>query len=180
MTPPPSHNSHPPRFSDPPEEPALEAVEEEAPIPTSRVKDDSEMDITPMIDMTFLLLIFFIVCSKMDPGAAITLPPARHGEPVATKDAIVFTIAGSETEAVIYKGKGINPGEQLNGSSPVEKEAAAAAYVEERLAGNPNIKDVLIMADSGVKHRDVALVMKAVGSVETEGNQLHVAVMETR
>ena len=62
----------------------------------------------------------------------------------------------------------------------LKKEAEAAAYVEEQLGRNPNIKDVLIMADGLVKHRDVALVMKAVGSVETEGNQLHVAVMETR
>jgi biopolymer transport protein ExbD len=176
----PSQNSYSSRFAAPPEPPALAAIEEEAPIPKSRVKDDSEMDITPMIDMTFLLLVFFIVASKMDPGAAIRLPPARHGNAVATKDSIIFTIAGSETESFIYKGKGIDPAAQLNGATPVEKEAEAAAYVEEQLGKNPNIKDVLIMADGVVKHRDVALVMKAVGSVETEGNQLHVAVMETR
>jgi biopolymer transport protein ExbD len=180
MTPFPSRNSHPPRTDEPPEAPALEALEEEAPVPKSRVKDDSEMDITPMIDMTFLLLIFFIVCSKMDPGAAIHLPPAKHGEAVTTKDAIIFTIAGTETESFIYKGKGIDAGNQLAGASPVEKEAEAAAYVEQQLAQNANIKNVVIMADAGVKHRDVALVMKAVAAVETEGNQLHVAVMETQ
>jgi biopolymer transport protein ExbD len=175
-----SSNSHPAQTAAPPEEPALEAVEEEAAMPKSRVKDDSEMDITPMIDMTFLLLIFFIVCSKMDPGATINLPPAKHGEAVADKDAVVFTIAGTDAEAFIYKGKGVNPGALLTGSTPVEKEAEAAAYVEEQLAKNPNIKDVLIMADAGVKHRDVALVMKAVGAVQTEDKQLHVAVMETQ
>jgi hypothetical protein len=34
------------------------------------------------------------------------------------------------------------------------------------------------MAEADVKHRDVALVMKAVGMAQTEGKQLHVAVME--
>ncbi len=177
MSLPPSHNSHPTPPT-PPEEPAREAIEEEAAMPRSRVEEDSEMDITPMIDMTFLLLIFFIVCSKMDPGATVTLPPAKHGDAVATKDAIIFTIAGGETEASIYKGKGVDQANLLTGASPAEKETEVAAYVEERVAGNPNIRDVLIMAGSEVKHRDVSLVMKAVGMAQTDGNQLHVAVME--
>ena len=42
-------------------------------------QDDSEMDITPMIDMTFLLLIFFLVASKMDRSNEVRLPPAEHG-----------------------------------------------------------------------------------------------------
>lgn len=133
-----------------------------------------------MIDMTFLLLIFFIVCSKMDPGATVSLPPAKHGDAVATKDAIIFTIAGGDTEAYIYKGKGIDPANLLNGTTPAEKEAEVAAYVEECVAKNPQITDVLIMAGSEVKHRDVSLVMKAVGMAQTDGNQLHVAVMEIR
>ncbi len=32
-----------------------------------------------MIDIVFLLLIFFLVASKMDESAAVRLPPARHG-----------------------------------------------------------------------------------------------------
>lgn len=148
--------------------------------PRPRRDDDTEMDITPMIDMTFLLLIFFIVCSKMDPGATVSLPPAKHGDAVATKDAIIFTIAGGDTEAYIYKGKGIDPANLLNGTTPAEKEAEVAAYVEECVAKNPQITDVLIMAGSEVKHRDVSLVMKAVGMAQTDGNQLHVAVMEIR
>ena len=39
--------------------------------------EDTEMDITPMIDITFLLLIFFIVSSKMDPSANVPLPAAK-------------------------------------------------------------------------------------------------------
>ena len=47
-------------------------------MPRKRRFDDAEMDITPMIDITFLLLIFFLVASKMDEGA--TLDAARGEE----------------------------------------------------------------------------------------------------
>ena len=44
-----------------------------------RNKDDGELDITAMIDVTFLLLAFFVVVSKMDPQAAVDLPRASYG-----------------------------------------------------------------------------------------------------
>ena len=45
-----------------------------------RRREDAEMDITPMIDIVFLLLIFFLVASKMDEAAAVRLAarPARR------------------------------------------------------------------------------------------------------
>jgi biopolymer transport protein ExbD len=178
MAPPHSENSHPidARFLDP--EPAVEAVEEEALMPASRVRDDSEMDITPMIDMTFLLLIFFVVCSRMDPGSAVSLPPARHGETLATDNAVVFTVSVNGDETLIFRGKGEDLANLLQGATPGEREMEVARYVEERVGQNPSITDVVIMAEAGVKHRDVALVMKAAAAAQTAGNQLHVAVME--
>ena len=47
--------------------------------------EDTEMDITPMIDCTFLLLIFFLLTFKADEGATIPLPPAKYGIPVSAK-----------------------------------------------------------------------------------------------
>lgn len=160
--------------------PALEAVEEEAGLPRRRVADDSEMDITPMIDMTFLLLIFFIVASRMEESASVKLPPAQHGNAVSTEGAIVFTIGGEQEDAQIFKGEGKDPARLLSASDTEGKEAEVAAYVEEQVAGDPSIQNVVIMAEAGVKHRDVALVMKAVGLAQTEGSQLHVAVLEMR
>ena len=57
-----------------------------------KLSTDFEMDITPMIDMTFLLLIFFLVASKMDRSVEVKLPPARHATAVATRDAVIVTI----------------------------------------------------------------------------------------
>ena len=44
------------------------------PLMPERNTEDAEMDITPMIEITFLLLIFFLVASKMDSPASGELP----------------------------------------------------------------------------------------------------------
>ena len=45
-----------------------------------REMGDDELDITPMIDIVFLLLAFFVVVSKMDPKPAVDLPIAKYGK----------------------------------------------------------------------------------------------------
>ena len=45
-----------------------------------------------MIDITFLLLIFFLVATRMDPRANIELPKARTGAAVSARNAVVFTV----------------------------------------------------------------------------------------
>lgn len=138
------------------------------------------MDITPMIDMTFLLLIFFIVAGRIDDSASVDLPRARHGDGVPTDTAVVFTIGGGQDNAQIFKGEGKNPASLLAAGDTAGKEAEIAEYVEEIVANDPAIRNVVILAEAGVKHRDVALVMKAVGLVQLEGSQLHVAVKQMR
>ena len=55
--------------------------------------DDAEMDITPMIDVTFLLLIFFLVCSSPDQQNSVDLPKARYGTGVDKKNSVVITVS---------------------------------------------------------------------------------------
>ena len=70
------------------------AAEEEPPIRIRRKRnDDDEMDITPMIDITFLLLIFFLVAAKMESQGALELPPARYGTPVSAKNSVVLIVS---------------------------------------------------------------------------------------
>ena len=40
--------------------------------------DEEDLDITPMIDMTFLLLIFFMVTSTMKPDEVLDIPRSVH------------------------------------------------------------------------------------------------------
>ena len=59
-------------------------------------QSDDEMDITPMIDITFLLLIFFLVASTPDRQTAVDLPTARFGRGVSQNNAV---ITGTERDA---------------------------------------------------------------------------------
>ena len=61
-----------------------------------RSEYDAELDITPMIDVTFLLLIFFMVTSTMQPDEALDIPTSVHGLGVEANSAILITISAGE------------------------------------------------------------------------------------
>ena len=46
---------------------------------TRKRGEEAELDITPMIDVTFLLLIFFMVTSTMQGKPDLDVPPVKHG-----------------------------------------------------------------------------------------------------
>jgi biopolymer transport protein ExbD len=148
------------------------------PLVRPRKAEEAEMDITPMIDCTFLLLIFFLVASRMDAPLAIDLPPAKHGTAVVMKDSIILTVAkGPSDQAQIYKGDGVDAKNLIEGGNPVEQEDALIRYVEQQANTSPPKRNVLIKGEKGVLHRDIARVAKAAGKAEVE--QLYVAVLET-
>jgi len=135
------------------------------------------MDITPMIDITFLLLIFFLVAAKMETQAAVDLPPARYGRPVAGKNAVVLIVSQQGQNVVVTTGHG----EQITGDDLLEQEAKITEYVEAGLGGRKpfeSAKDnVLIKAERDIKQREVARVAKAAGKAQ-EGQLLYIAVLE--
>ncbi|TVS21118.1 MAG: biopolymer transporter ExbD [Planctomycetaceae bacterium] len=156
--------------------------EEMQPLLRSKTYDDSEMDITPMIDMTFLLLIFFLVASKMDPSAAISLPPARYGMPIVEKGAVIITLAlGQDGSAIVYAANGLIPDALVDGSDIEAQEDEIAAYVEQELmqSGAERKENVLIKAERGIKHREVARITRAATRPEGVG-QLYIAVLEVQ
>jgi hypothetical protein len=78
--------------------------------------EDEEVDITPMIDITFLLLIFFVVTSKMDPTQTGRIPPATQGWSVSAKDsAVLFVSPGTGDTAIVrdVTGKEFSSDEEL-------------------------------------------------------------------
>ena len=142
--------------------------------------DDDEMDITPMIDITFLLLIFFLVASKMDESVSLELPPARHGHSVGNRNAVVISITaeGPDGGAKIYKGEK----ETEFVGDAIQQEEEITEYVQQELTDNlKKLNYVVIKAEQNVKHGDVSRVAKAVGKAEVpeEKQQLYVAVMES-
>jgi len=160
----------------------LDEVEEERPeaLKPRRQLEDTEMDITPMIDITFLLLIFFLVASKMDESSPVALPPAKYGLAVPTKNSVIITISKGATDdgpAAVYKGDGASPETEIDASDLEAQEEEIASFVSDAMLEDTNKTFVLIKAARGVKHRDVSRVAKAVGRV-AEVQQLHIAVLE--
>lgn len=149
------------------------------PLIRSRTFEESEMEITSMIDLTFLLLIFFLVAGKMDPSGQLQLPPARYGKPVVEKSSIILTLAaGEEGKAVVYCGNGINDQTRVRSGDLAVQEDAVANYVEkEFLAGAK--ENVLIKAGKGIKQREIWRISKAATRNESV-QQLYVAVTEVK
>ena len=72
----------------------------------SRLANDEELDITPMIDVTFLMLIFFMVASTMQGTPDLPIPPAKSGAGIDQGGAVVLTLLLDEGESVILLGDG--------------------------------------------------------------------------
>jgi biopolymer transport protein ExbD len=78
-------------------------------------KDDAEFDITPMIDVVFLLLIFFMVSSTMDDQKAANVPPAVHGIGADANGAtIVSVLADGSGGARVVLGDSTDGEEVVN------------------------------------------------------------------
>lgn len=142
-----------------------------------RPQEDTEMDITPMIDCTFLLLIFFTVTSTPDAQTALNLATAKYGVGISQRDSIIISIAenGESQPALVYLADG-KAGEPLKGS-PADQDAEVRNAVEEGLKAGKS--EILIKAESGVLHRDVSRVAAAAGGV-SETLKLNLAVMEAK
>lgn len=147
--------------------------EDEPLLPKRRLRSDDEMDITPMIDMTFLLLVFFLVASTPDVQTAVDLPPAHYGQGVSQHRATMITLAlggGDGVEVYLADGK-VGPPLPDN---PEEQEQLIQDAVEAGIGAGK--VDVIIKAERTVVHREVSRVAAAAGAVE--GARLYVAIFE--
>ncbi|MHB1037179.1 MAG: biopolymer transporter ExbD [Pirellulales bacterium] len=150
--------------------------EESSALPRRPLRQATDIDMTPMIDLTFLLLIFFLVGSRPDMQTAVELPPARYGKGVSPRTSVIVTLAerGGPGPALVYLADG-KVGTPLS-ADPVIEESAIVKAVEQGLReGKPT---VLIKAEKGVRHREVARVAEAASRVE--GIKLHLAVFEVQ
>ena len=148
-------------------------------LPRRKIAEDSEMDITPMIDITFLLLIYFLVAAHVDADAAIKLPPADYGVAVISKRAVILTVTGNGDSPVsVYRGDGKDDANLIEAKDLVEQEELIAKYVSEQTSGAEPKDNILIKAERGVKHRDVSRISRAAASAMANEGQLYVAVLE--
>jgi biopolymer transport protein ExbD len=119
---------------------------------------DGEMDITPMIDVTFLLLIFFMVASTMQGTPDIDVPPAQHSIGVDSAGATVITILaptsfGDAPRIVLGDGEGREADQN-----------DVRQYIEDSIRGGK--KRVVLKAEGDVVHGLVDEVSQTIKSVD--------------
>ncbi|MBX3443608.1 MAG: biopolymer transporter ExbD [Planctomyces sp.] len=119
---------------------------------------EDDMDITPMIDMTFLLLIFFMVSSTMDAASVLKLPPAKHGKGVITDTSTIVTVLMDDGEAGVY----LSDGKKANGPVTLPE---VTAYVEQGKRESQKTT-VIIKADREAPSGFVEEVARAANEVE--------------
>ena len=135
--------------------------------------ENAEFDITAMVDLVFMMNIFFLVTWVGASMAEIDLPAARHCLAADTDMAVVVTV----TESGNRQGPAVVIGENAKGRALTdagEIEQMVRAEVEKGVRSGKDT--VLIKAEKRLRLRDVASVAAAAGSVE--GVKLRLAVME--
>ncbi len=140
--------------------------------PRKRRPEDAEIDITPMIDIVFLLLAFFVVVSKMDPSTAVKMPRAKNGGSVPDATCVVLVVGESPNEGPrVWLGKAKKEGEHLIGASEDISEKIFE-YVQAELRNNAEKTSVLIKAERKVKSRHVSLVKDAANrAIDSDNGQ---------
>jgi biopolymer transport protein ExbD len=151
------------------------SVEEGTVLKRRRMPDDSEIDMTPMIDCVFLLNIFFILTFNADPAQNMKLALSQTGRVLDPQTAVIVTIAeGPDRSAVVYLGQG------KQGNPLAADEATQREIILSRLQdGVAQGKTVFaINAEQGVKSGDVNRIASLIN--EVEGMSLHLPVEEMR
>ncbi|VAX39401.1 Biopolymer transport protein ExbD/TolR [hydrothermal vent metagenome] len=121
--------------------------------------EETDLDITPMIDVTFLLLIFFMVASTMQSTPERDLPPAKYSIGVMEKNATIIAInrpiaPGDDPVVVLSNGEECTPDDR----------DAIRDDVENGILDEKN--EVIIQADREVPAGVVKKVMRAVSDID--------------
>ncbi|MEM9589016.1 MAG: biopolymer transporter ExbD [Planctomycetota bacterium] len=139
-------------------------------------REEDEMDITPMIDITFLLLIFFVVASKMDPTQIGSIPEATNGLAVSAKDSAVIFIEPAGKDKAILK--------RLDGSTFSEDEETQASEIVEYVDKELNAtlgkakSHVMLLGNSDIKVGQVTRVQQIIGDAFDSLDFTYIAVKE--
>ncbi len=112
----------------------------------------TSMDMTPMIDVVFNLLIFFVVCGQTCSNEIVSLylPSAAVRADVPDPDRFIVNV--TREGHVLYRGRRCSP-EELNRYLRVEKARSAPS------ASGATARKILIRADQDTLYDFVQIVM---------------------
>ena len=134
--------------------------------------DDAEFDVTAMIDLVFMMNIYFLVTFLTAAMGEIDMPSATHVAALDADTSVVITVLGAlDGESVIvHLGDG-KEGEEIRDADVQEERIRQ--WVEQGV--NEGKTAALIKAEKKVRLRHLFMVSSAAA---VEGVKLHVAVME--
>jgi len=113
----------------------------------NREEEEAMIDMTPMLDIVFIMLIFFIVTTSFVKEAGIEVNKPKAANQTKQKNANIF-VAVKDTGDIWLDKRRVDI--ELVGST-----------IEKLLAEQPT-DVVIIQADKGAKHGDVVDVMDAI------------------
>jgi len=130
-------------------------------------KDEIDLNLTPLIDVVFLLLIFFMVSTTFDKQAKlnIVLPEASSAKQEQQAEAIVVAIDASGN---FY----------INDRQLVNAQARTLKLALVKVMGNRKNPPVILRADAKTTHESVVRVMDTLAQMGL--TKLSIATLETQ
>lgn len=119
-----------------------------------RLKPEVDVNLTPLIDVVFLLLIFFMVSTTFtkDTHLSIDLPKATGAEALVAEKQIEITISRQGDYGI-------------NGVALVNNKIDTLKTAIEKVSGGDTTLPLIITADSATEHQSVVTAMDAVGQL---------------
>ena len=116
----------------------------------SEERDAPEIGLTPLIDVVFLLLIFFMVSTTFERSSELNIElPAASAKANASGDAVI--------DVVIDSGGGV----RVEGLALVSPDTASVRRALAAAAAGLDAPPVIISADARTPHQSVVTVMDA-------------------
>jgi len=118
----------------------------------SRPREEPEVNLTSLIDVVFLLLIFFMVSTSFvkESRLTITLPEAESEAPAAEAERLEIAVTAAGTLLV--------NGRELVNNSPATLRRALL-----EVSGGDTTLPVIIVADADARHQSVVTIMDVAG-----------------
>ena len=134
---------------------------------------EANFDITAMIDLVFMLNIFFMVTTVAAAQAEMELPVVRHCLATDPEDAVIISLVATNPQAVTVFLSAAAHGEGLSDREDQLREVRLA--VEEGSRSGKRI--ILLKAERSVKLKDVKRIAAA-ATKNIAGMELRMAVIE--
>ena len=132
---------------------------------------DAEFDITAMIDLVFMMNIYFLVTFITVALGEINLPAASHAAALDRDKATVITVLAGPDWRTVFVYLGEKKGTPI---MEADDQVTQIANDVERAAAQGKTA-VLIKAEKGIRLREIKRIA---GAAAREGMTLHIAIIE--